>query len=156
MANSNKEAATATICTLRDVKGEFTKYSGSNTELAIVHIRLFKLILKKCNFSKEFWQETTKIVSELHKEFPQDHEYSQHQWVPQVNPNGFPQNGKKQAHAQTMVPELLMACFAQMQKDHKALQKMLACTSRKGEQKSHKLSSHKDSASDGSNSEYSY
>ena len=72
------------------------------------------------------------------------------------NPDGSPQNGKKQARAQTLVPEQLMACFAQMQKDNKDLRKMLARTSRKGKHKSHRHSSHEDSASDGSNSKYSY
>ena len=75
-----------------------------------------------------------------------------HKW----NPDGSPQNGKKQAHAQTSVPKQLMACFAQMQKDDMSLRKMLACTSRKGKRKSHRCSSHEDSASDGSNSKYSY
>ena len=45
------------------------------------------------------------------------------------NPDRSPQNGEKQAHAQNLVPKQLMACFAQMQKDNKALHKMLAHTS---------------------------
>ena len=52
-ANLDKEAATAAIYMSREVKEEFTRYSGGNTELAIAHVRLFKLIIDKCNFRKE-------------------------------------------------------------------------------------------------------
>ena len=59
-ATLDKEAATATIYTLCKVKEEFTKYSGSNTKLAVMHIRLFKSILDKCNFRKE--QEVAQLI----------------------------------------------------------------------------------------------
>ena len=52
-ANLDKEAATAAIYTLREVKEEFTKYSGGDTKLAVVHVWLFKSIIDKCNFRKE-------------------------------------------------------------------------------------------------------
>ena len=75
-----------------------------------------------------------------------------HKW----NPDGSPKNGEKQAHAQNLVPEQLMACFTQMQKDNRAMRKLLACITKKGKRKSHKQSSHEVSASDDSDSEYSY
>ena len=37
-ANLDKEAATAAIYTLHEVKEEFTKYSGNDTKLAVVHV----------------------------------------------------------------------------------------------------------------------
>ena len=37
-ANLDKEATTAVICTSREVKEEFTKYSGGNTKLAVAHV----------------------------------------------------------------------------------------------------------------------
>ena len=37
-ANLDKEATTAAIYTSCEIKEEFTKYSGGNTELAVVHI----------------------------------------------------------------------------------------------------------------------
>ena len=52
-ATSDKEAATMAIYTSCRVKEDFLKYSGGNTELAIVHVCLFKLIQDKCNFSKD-------------------------------------------------------------------------------------------------------
>ena len=55
------------IYTSCEVKEEFSKYSGSNIKLAIVHIRLFKLILKKFNFCKE--QEVVQLLMDnLQKE----------------------------------------------------------------------------------------
>ena len=51
-ANLNKEAATATIYTLHEVKEEFLKYSSGITKLAIMHVWLFKLIIDKCIFVK--------------------------------------------------------------------------------------------------------
>ena len=72
------------------------------------------------------------------------------------NPDGSLRNGKKHARAQTSVPKPLMKCFAQMQKDNQAMRKLLAHVTKKGKCKSHKQSSYEDSASDDSNSEYSY
>ena len=52
-AKSNKEASTAAIYILHDVKDEFTKYTSGNMELVIAYVHIFKLILKKCNFHEE-------------------------------------------------------------------------------------------------------
>ena len=84
------------------------------------------------------------------EELSQDQEYSQHQWLPQGNPDGSPWNGNKQARAQTSVTEPFMKCFAQMQKEKRAMQKLLAHVTKKGKRKSHKCSSHENSASDDS------
>ena len=46
-----------------NVKEDFTKYSGGNTELAIMHIRLFKSILDKCNCCKK--QEIAQITLDM-------------------------------------------------------------------------------------------
>ena len=58
-ANLDKEAATAAIYTLREVKEEFTKYSGGDTKLTVAHVWLFKSIIDKCNFREE--QEITQF-----------------------------------------------------------------------------------------------
>ena len=52
-ANLDNEATFAAIYMSRNVKEEFTKYSGSNTKLTVVHVLLFKLIVEKYNFCKE-------------------------------------------------------------------------------------------------------
>ena len=52
-ANLDKEATTAMIYTSCKVKEEFTKYSGGDTKLTVVHVRLFKSVLDKCCFRKE-------------------------------------------------------------------------------------------------------
>ena len=48
------------IYTLWEIKEEFSKYSSCNTELAIVHVWLLKLILDKCNFREE--QEVAQLL----------------------------------------------------------------------------------------------
>ena len=56
------------VATSRDIKEEFNKYAGGDTELAIMHVCLFKSILEKYNFCKE--QESAQLLlNNLQKEF---------------------------------------------------------------------------------------
>ena len=67
-ANLDKEAMTTAIYTSHEVKEEFTKYSSSDTKLAVAHVRLFKSIIDKCNFREE--QEILQLSLEaLQKEY---------------------------------------------------------------------------------------
>ena len=64
----DREAATAAIYMSREVKEEFTKYSGGDTELAVAHVWLFKSIIDKCCFCKE--QEIVQLsLKALQKEY---------------------------------------------------------------------------------------
>ena len=73
------------------------------------------------------------------------------------NPDGSPKGGERQVHAQNPFMEQFMTCFTLMQMDNKALLcKMISCCSKKSKHMSDWHSSYGDSASDGSDSEYSY